>query len=110
MIEKGASSSISSLPGGQKKLFAPSPSILISGGGSEGLVRVCQFIALLPIASLRVSSCHFYPHPPYNIQRGRGGLDRQEYYHLLLLVLSAIPRPVGETPTLFGGGLQDPTP
>lgn len=109
MIEKGASSSISSLPGGQKKLFAPSPSILISGG-SEGLVRVCQFIALLPIASLRVSSRHFYPHPPYNIQRGRGGLDRQEYYHLLLLVLSAIPRPVGETPTLFGGGLQDPTP
>lgn len=49
------------------------------------------------------SSLHFCPCRPCKLKRGSSGLDGQDYYHLLI---STIPRPVGEAPTLFGGGVS----
>lgn len=53
------------------------------------------------------SSLHFSPQRPCKLKRGSSGLDGQDYNHLLL---STIPRPVGEAPTLFGGGSPGPHP
>lgn len=63
-----------------------------------------------PSSVLSFPFLYFYPRWPYSLKRGSSGLDIREYSHPFLLTLSAIPGPVGEAPTLFGGGLQDPTP
>lgn len=99
--------STSSLQSGQETLLV---ALSVPSRYGESEERCLPLPCASPGIFSRPPSLYFYLPPRDSGKRGRSGLDVREYYHLFLLVPSAIPGPVGEAPTLFGGGLQDPTP